>query len=111
STPSALRVPEAELDTAAKRLSADVGSGLEHAITNVMRGAEAWLGTAREVNFGGHEVRLREVPVRRAAVYVPGGRAPYPSTVVMGVATARAAGVETVVVCSPPGRDGTVNPV
>ena len=56
STPSALRVPEAELDTAAKRLSADVGSGLDHAITNVMRVAEAWLGPARDVNFGGHEV-------------------------------------------------------
>ena len=38
---------------------------------------------------------------RRAAIYVPGGRAPYPSTVVMGVVTARAAGVEEVVVCAP----------
>jgi histidinol dehydrogenase len=39
--------------------------------------------------------------VRRAAIYVPGGRAPYPSTVVMGVVTARAAGVDEVVVCAP----------
>ena len=44
---------------------------------------------------------LRELPVRRAAIYVPGGRAPYPSTVVMGVITAQAAGVEEVVVCAP----------
>ena len=43
------------------------------------------------------------MPVRRAAVYVPGGRAPYPSTVVMGAVTARAAGVEEIVVCAPPG--------
>jgi histidinol dehydrogenase len=49
----------------------------------------------------GHTVRLRDVPVRRAAIYVPGGRAPLPSTVVMGVVTARAAGVEEVVVCAP----------
>jgi histidinol dehydrogenase len=42
-------------------------------------------------------------------VYVPGGRAPYPSTVVMGVVTAKAAGVERVVVCTPPDRAGTVN--
>jgi histidinol dehydrogenase len=49
----------------------------------------------------GQLVRLREVAVRRAAIYVPGGRAPYPSTVVMGVVTARAAGVEEVVVCAP----------
>ena len=44
-----------------------------------------------------------------AAVYVPGGRAPYPSTVVMGVVTARAAGVLDVVVCSPPGADGEID--
>jgi histidinol dehydrogenase len=56
-------------------------------------------------------VRLREVPVRRAAIYVPGGRAPYPSTVVMGAVTARAAGVEEVVVCSPPREDGDVDRV
>jgi histidinol dehydrogenase len=47
-------------------------------------------------------VRLREVPVRRAAVYAPGGRAPYPSSVVMGVVTARAAGVDEVVLAAPP---------
>ena len=47
---------------------------------------------------------LREVPVRRAAIYAPGGRNPYPSTVVMGVVTARAAGVEEVVVCAPGGH-------
>ena len=49
---------------------------------------------------------LREVPVASAAVYVPGGRAPYPSTVVMGVVTARSAGVIDVAVCAPPGPDG-----
>ena len=46
-------------------------------------------------------MRLREVPVRRAAVYAPGGRAPYPSSVVMGAVTARAAGVDEVVVAAP----------
>jgi len=49
------------------------------------------------------------VPVGSAAVYVPGGRAPYPSTVVMGVVTARAAGVLDVAVCAPPGADGQVD--
>ncbi len=44
--------------------------------------------------------------MQRAAVYVPGGRAPYPSTVVMGVVTARAAGVQDVAVCSPPSAEG-----
>lgn len=111
STPSALRVPDAELDTAAKRLHADVGAGLDRAITNVMRVADAWLCDDRTVTFDGHEVCLREIPVRRAAVYVPGGRAPYPSTVVMGVACARVAGVEQIAVCAPPGHDGEVDSV
>jgi histidinol dehydrogenase len=44
--------------------------------------------------------------VRRAAIYVPGGRAPYPSSVVMGLVTARVAGVEQVAVCSPPSPAG-----
>ena len=49
----------------------------------------------------GQRSRCARCPVGRAAIYVPGGRAPYPSTVVMGVVTARAAGVEEVVVCAP----------
>jgi histidinol dehydrogenase len=80
----------------------DVRAGLEIAIANVRSVAEAGLGSEEEVTLPqGHVVRLRSVPVRRAAVYVPGGRAPYPSTVVMGVVTARVAGVEEVVVCAP----------
>jgi histidinol dehydrogenase len=65
----------------------------------------------RTVAFDGHEIRLREEPVDRAAVYVPGGRAPYPSTVVMGTIAARAAGVREIAVCAPPGTDGEVNAV
>jgi histidinol dehydrogenase len=109
STPSALRVPEAELDTAAARLDRSVRDGLQTAIDNVTRVAEASLTGDRTVAFDGHEVTLREVPVDRAAVYVPGGRAPYPSTVVMGVITARVAGVNRIAVCAPPGADGEVN--
>jgi histidinol dehydrogenase len=109
STPSALRVPEAELDTAEARLDAALRDGLGQAIDNVTRVAEAGLAAERTVSFEGHEVILREVPVDRAAVYVPGGRAPYPSTVVMGVVTARVAGVREIAVCAPPGADGEVN--
>jgi histidinol dehydrogenase len=79
-----------------------VRAGLEVAIANVRAVAEAGLGDERGVMLPqGQTVTLREIPVRRAAVYVPGGRAPYPSTVVMGVITARVAGVEEVVVCAP----------
>jgi histidinol dehydrogenase len=110
-TPSSLRVPDAELDTALARLDPPVRAGLEQAIANVTRVAEVGLHDDRTVAFDGHEVILREVPVDRAAVYVPGGRAPYPSTVVMGVITARVAGVTEIAVCAPPGADGEVNSV
>jgi histidinol dehydrogenase len=64
--------------------------------------AEAGLDPERELTLPeGHTIRLREVPVRRAAIYVPGGRNPYPSTVVMGAVTARAAGVDEVLIASP----------
>ncbi len=110
--PLALRVPARVLDAAAAALSPELRSGLELAIANVSRVAEAGVGEGRTVSFeDGHEVRLREAPVARAAVYVPGGRAPYPSTVVMGVSTARAAGVPTIAVCSPPGPEGELDPV
>jgi histidinol dehydrogenase len=63
--------------------------------------ARAGLAGDRDVTLPqGHTVRLREVPVRRAAVYAPGGRNPYPSSVVMGAVTAKAAGVEEVVVAA-----------
>jgi histidinol dehydrogenase len=109
--PSAIEVPAADLDAALERLDPDVRAGLERAIDNV--GTVARAGLRHEltvVDFDGHQVLLREIAVRRAGVYVPGGRAPYPSTVVMGVVTARVAGVSDVAVCAPPGTSGDVNP-
>jgi histidinol dehydrogenase len=80
----------------------ELRAGLEVAIANVRAVAEAGVSSDQLVELPqGHSVLLRELPVRRAAIYVPGGRAPYPSTVVMGVVTAQAAGVEEVVVCAP----------
>ena len=99
--PESLRVAAEELDPGL--LDDDVRAGLEVAIANVALVADAGVGHDVEVALPqGHKVILREVPVRRAAIYVPGGRAPYPSSVVMGVVTARAAGVEEVVVLTPP---------
>ena len=97
-----LAVAPAELEDALRGLDPAVRAGLETAIANVRAVAEADLGADVDVALPqGQTVRLRDVPVGRAAIYVPGGRAPYPSTVVMGVVTARAAGVEEVVVCAP----------
>ncbi|MDE3069465.1 MAG: histidinol dehydrogenase [Acidobacteriota bacterium] len=99
------------LDEAMAGLAADVYAGLEAAIANVAQVAAA--GAQEDVGLRlaqGHRVNVRELPVGSAAVYVPGGRAPYPSTVVMGTVTARAAGVLDVVICSPPGAGGEVDP-
>lgn len=109
--PSAIEVPAADVDVALERLDPDVRAGLERAIDNVGTVARAGLGhEITVVDFDGHQVLLREIAVRSAGVYVPGGRAPYPSTVVMGVVTARVAGVSEVVVCAPPGPAGVVDP-
>jgi histidinol dehydrogenase len=97
-----LRVTQEECDAALAALDPAVRAGLEVAIANVRAVAEAGLATDREVALPqGQHVTIRDVPVRRAAIYTPGGRNPYPSTVVMGVVTAKAAGVEEVVVCAP----------
>ena len=97
------RVDEALLDAALASLSLDVRAGLEVAIANVRAVAESGLDDDRSVRLPeGQTIALREVPVRRAAVYAPGGRHPYPSSVVMGVVTARAAGVDEVYLAASP---------
>ncbi len=97
------RVTPDELAAALEELQPAVRAAFEKAIANVAEVASAGADTQAPVALPeGHTVVLRDVPVRRAAVYVPGGAAPYPSSVVMGVVTARAAGVEEVVVCTPP---------
>ncbi len=110
--PRPLIVAREELDEAIQRLPLEVVAGLQVAIANVAQVAQAGVGEEASVTLPqGQSVTLREIPVQSAAVYVPGGRAPYPSTAVMGVVTARAAGVMEVVVCSPPGLDGQIDPV
>jgi histidinol dehydrogenase len=104
--PPPQRVSAEELMAALIALDPSVRAGLEVAVTNVAE--VAWAGTSEDRDVAlaqGHHVLLREIPVSRAAVYVPGGRAPYPSTVVMGAVTARAAGVTDVVVATPPPVD------
>ena len=110
--PEQLRVDPAEVDAAIGMLAPDVLGGLRTAIANVKRLVEAQIAEPVAVDFDeGHRVEVTEVPVARAAIYVPAGKAPYPSTVVMGAVTARAAGVDEVVVCAPSGPAGEANPV
>lgn len=111
--PEQLRVDPNELECSVGVLEQDVLAGLRTAITNVRAVAKAQVRNEPVLVElpEGQRVELVEHPVRRAAVYVPGGRAPYPSTVVMGAVTARAAGVEQIVVCAPPGPGGRAHPV
>jgi histidinol dehydrogenase len=109
--PAPLLVPAEELDEAIKILPLELVAGLQVAIANLALVAEAGVRADTTVELPqGQRITLREVPVASAAVYVPGGRAPYPSTIVMGVVTARSAGVIDVAVCSPPGHDGQIDP-
>jgi histidinol dehydrogenase len=95
-------VTPGELAAALEALDPAVRAGLETAIANVRAVAVAGLDSeSAAILPEGHTVLLREIPVRRAAVYAPGGEHPYPSSVVMGAVTARAAGVEEVVVAAP----------
>jgi histidinol dehydrogenase len=109
--PPPIVVDDVQIESAATRLDPGLRAGLERAIENVLRVGEAALAGERTVNFPAHTVTVRHVPVENAAVYVPGGRAPYPSTVVMGVVTARAAGVRDISVCAPPSREGRIDSV
>jgi histidinol dehydrogenase len=109
--PARLRVPADELERAAAALEPALADGLRAAMANVEQVAHASLGQETAVALpAGQRVEITEVPVRRAAAYVPGGRAPYPSTVVMCAVTARVAGVDQLAVCAPPGPDGELHP-
>ncbi len=63
------------------------------------------------VEIDGTTIRCTLKPIQTVGCYVPGGKAAYPSSVVMNVAPAKVAGVERVVVCTPPGKDGGVDPL
>jgi histidinol dehydrogenase len=101
-----------ELARAAAALDDPVRTALAAAIANVRRFAERQrpASTITEI-VRGVEIQRRWVPVARVGAYVPGGAAAYPSSLVMTVVPARVAGAESIVVASPAGPDGTMNPV
>ena len=108
--PEQLSVDPRELEGSLGSLEPEVLAALRTAIANVRAVVAAQLRDPIVVELdAGQRIEVAEVAVRRAAIYVPAGRAPYPSTVVMGAVTARAAGVEEIVVCAPPGPgDGLI---
>ena len=103
--PDSLRVPLDALTAALDGLDPAVRAALELSIEHARRAHEAQLPEPRrtEVVPGGF-VEQRWVPVRRVGLYVPGGLAVYPSSVVMNVVAAQVAGVEELAVTSPAQR-------
>ncbi|MGF1513308.1 MAG: histidinol dehydrogenase [Elainellaceae cyanobacterium] len=106
-----LRVTDAELDSAYQQVSRNFLEAIRVACRNVeafhrQRLPKSW------VHFGDRDVVLgkRYTPVDCAGLYVPGGRASYPSTVVMNAVPAKVAQVERIVMVTPPGKGGAISP-
>lgn len=103
-----LVVADAELAAAIERIEPDVRAALELAAERIAAYHQAQMPADVMVEQPGVSIRGMHRAVERAACYVPGGRAVYPSTVLMTAVPARVAGVEQIVVCVPPGPDGKV---
>jgi histidinol dehydrogenase len=103
-----LRLPGDELLAALDDAPAEFRAALEYAREEVTAYHEAQLGDDVRLERDGVLLRELVVPVDRAGLYVPGGRATYPSTVLMTAIPARVAGVPEIALCVPPDRDGRV---
>jgi histidinol dehydrogenase len=112
--PPALRVPAEEIRRAADALPAGIRAALEMAIERVGAASRAQRSQPAETRLGaGAVIQQRWLPVRRVGLYVPGGKAVYPSSVVMNVVPAQVAGVTGIALASPGQRafGGAVHPV
>jgi len=102
-----LEVPRAAIRAALDRQPPALRRAMERSALNVATVHSAFRPQAIQVEVEpGIVVERRPDPVERVGVYAPGGRAAYPSSVLMGAVPARVAGVREVILCSPPGPDG-----
>ena len=103
--PPAVRVPAEEIAAAEAALPADIRSALDIAIERVRAASAAQRSEPVTTRLGdGARILQRWVPVRRVGLYVPGGRAVYPSSVVMNVVPAQVAGVPAIALATPAQR-------
>lgn len=104
--PARIRVDPGRIAQAADDLPTAIRSALEESISRVRRASDAQIPATRVTEFGpGAQVVQRWHPVGRVGLYVPGGKAVYPSSVVMNVVPAQAAGVASIALASPPQAD------
>lgn len=106
-----IRVTQAEIDEAYTLVDASLIEVIRKAMTNIRVYHEkqrqyGWFDTTSDGTILGQKV----TPLQSTGVYVPGGKAAYPSSVLMNVIPAKVAGVEKIVMVTPPGKDGKVNP-
>lgn len=108
----AIEVPPAARKAALKSIAPDLLAAMQRSARNIESVQRAALPVASEVRpEPGILIGRRPDPLDRVGVYAPGGRAMYPSSVLMGAIPARVAGVREVVLCSPPRPDGLPSPV
>ena len=106
-TLGALEIPRDAWDRARDAMSPDLRAALERTVRNVRAAHTAFLPVAVDVETEpGIRIGRRPDPLQRVGVYAPGGRAAYPSSLIMGVVPAKVAGVGDVIVCSPPSPTG-----
>ena len=107
-----LIMSEEEIEAVMSKVDASLIADLKEAAENIACYHEKQLQEGYEIQkedgvYLGHRV----IPLERVGVYVPGGRAAYPSTVLMNVIPAKIAGVKEIVMVTPPSADGSVDPV
>jgi histidinol dehydrogenase len=103
-----LEVPRTEWMDALDSLEPALRRAMERSARNIERVHRAFMPSSVEVESEpGVLIGRRADPLDRVGVYAPGGRAAYPSSVLMGVVPARVAGVREIIVCSPPERTST----
>ena len=101
-----LEIPRDQWTRALDAIDTPLRAAMERSADNIARVHRTFMPVAQEIESEqGIVIGRRPDPLGRVGVYAPGGRAAYPSSVLMGVVPARVAGVGEVIVCSPPGRD------
>ncbi|MFP4106841.1 MAG: histidinol dehydrogenase [Phycisphaerae bacterium] len=111
-TPQTIRVPRERIESAHAAAEPEFLALVRRVIVNIRRYQESILiQDPPMLRRGGRTLGVRYTPVERAAVYVPGGQALYPSTVLMTVVPAQVAGVPEIAMVSPPRSDGDIDPM
>ena len=109
---STLKVSEKEIEEAYKKVDKEFIEIIEYASKNIRAFHEKQIREGFEIsNEDGVITGQKIIPIERAGIYVPGGTASYPSTVLMDAIPAVVAGCQRVVMVTPPNKDGKINPV